>query len=877
MPRCSPGILATLSFSLVFGQEVPSAEKLLEEAERLAWFKAWARAEPLYAEAERLFAAGGDKRNALYARIGRVRGELPRMPVSEASQQLAGILEDPIAQSDDRLRLRCLVIKGETDEDLDPDLAEQSWREALQLAKKLGESAWANRAQGELGIVAALKGDATSTVIQLGNALRVAETNGDVPSQVRWLTVFGHGYVHLGRFEQALDLYNRALNAGAAVPELAFPVMTYLGKGNALTKLGRYKEAEQVLNQALAVATEKSAFGYQAELTLKLGLVAYEQKQAPKALDLLNQAAEFARKAGGNRILAEIALELGRIQRAHKIPAAEKTFAEGIEIARKMQDRALLPKLLAQLAEMRSSERKYTAARDLLDEASDLLEAVFAKASTPWVRTQLIGVMDEVFVARIRLEGEYTRDPRLLFEVVEQARGRVLADMLQSRPLSDLKKPAELRAGERAIAALQTRLYRAKSRAERKALLDQLFAAEGRIATASTELFSHALAKNAKHAVTLSQVQAALRNDELFLEFALAEPNSYYIAVSRAAVHLRQLPGRSNLRKLVQGLLREVQAGHEAREEARKIGAAVLSTIPNLSNKKRLIISPDEDLHQLPFDLVETAAGRRLLETHVVSYAPSGSVLALLRRQQAPHQPRLLALAVSASPSDGRTTQINSALPALGSVKRGVYDLNGTTLPPLPSATAEAKSVAAILGNNVTTLLVGNSATETDVKKQPLSDYRVLHFAVHGIVSTKFPERSAIVLRSSPSDDGLLQAREVLDLRLRAELVTLSACETGAGRIDGQEGVSNLVRPFLAAGARTVVANLWAADDTFSPVLMKEFYRLLASGADKADALRRAKLKMLDQFGAQAVPKLWSGLLMYGDGSAAVSFRSIEK
>ena len=86
----------------------------------------------------------------------------------------------------------------------------------------------------------------------------------------------------------------------------------------------------------------------------------------------------------------------------------------------------------------------------------------------------------------------------------------------------------------------------------------------------------------------------------------------------------------------------------------------------------------------------------------------------------------------------------------------------------------------------------------------------------------------------------------------------------------GQDGVSSLVRPFLAAGARTVVANLWSADDTFSLAIMREFYRQLAAGADKGEALRRAKLTMLRRFGPEAVPKLWSGLLMYGDSVGAV-------
>ena len=95
--------------------------------------------------------------------------------------------------------------------------------------------------------------------------------------------------------------------------------------------------------------------------------------------------------------------------------------------------------------------------------------------------------------------------------------------------------------------------------------------------------------------------------------------------------------------------------------------------------------------------------------------------------------------------------------------------------------------------------------------------------------------------------------------------------DTSTGADQGQDGVASLVRPFVAAGARAVVANLWAADDTFSAALMREFYRELAGGADIGESLRRAKLRMIESFGPEALPKLWSGVLAYGDAAAVVA------
>jgi CHAT domain-containing protein len=252
-----------------------------------------------------------------------------------------------------------------------------------------------------------------------------------------------------------------------------------------------------------------------------------------------------------------------------------------------------------------------------------------------------------------------------------------------------------------------------------------------------------------------------------------------------------------------------------------------------------------------------------------VSYVPSGSILAILRRSPSA-APSRLALAVGASPVETESTLTVASSATDGAITRGIYDLDVTRLAPLPSAADEARAVGTLLDVSRSTILVGPTATEQAVKRMPLQEFDVLHFAAHGVLSTKVPSRSALLLRPGGGEDGLLQAGEILELRLHATLVTLSACDTGTGAVHGQEGVSSLIRPFLAAGAHVVVANLWSADDQFSLALMRDFYTRLANGTDVADALRGAKLGMLDRFGPQALPRLWSGVLAYGDGAAVV-------
>jgi CHAT domain-containing protein len=179
--------------------------------------------------------------------------------------------------------------------------------------------------------------------------------------------------------------------------------------------------------------------------------------------------------------------------------------------------------------------------------------------------------------------------------------------------------------------------------------------------------------------------------------------------------------------------------------------------------------------------------------------------------------------------------------------------------------------------------LPGPDATESKFKSQPLGNFRILHFAVHGLSDPQFPDRAALVLGRDPntSDDGLLvhrhsraggnPFREITQLSLSADLVTLSACDTANGKLEGEEGIDGLAEAFLLAGAKSVDGALWDVEDSATEALMKAFYSHLAQGQDKAFALRRAKVDYL-RGSAHSSPVYWAPFTLIGDGSAAIIF-----
>ena len=240
---------------------------------------------------------------------------------------------------------------------------------------------------------------------------------------------------------------------------------------------------------------------------------------------------------------------------------------------------------------------------------------------------------------------------------------------------------------------------------------------------------------------------------------------------------------------------------------------------------------------------------------------------------------------------------------ALRSVE--MRDLQGISLPSLPGTEKEAAELEtrAKKSNWQPQTYLGANATEAELRK--VNSPRILHLATHGFflpeidlgktIDPRQPgqdipkgklvnpmHRSGLAMAGAQrtlqawgrgdvpptENDGIVTAEEVGGLKLNGTwFVVLSACDTGIGKLNGQEGVATLVRPFLVAGAQSVLANLWQADDQFTLVLMREFYSRLARGATKAVALREAKLELIKRFGAEAPPALWAGFVLVGEGA----------
>jgi CHAT domain-containing protein len=487
------------------------------------------------------------------------------------------------------------------------------------------------------------------------------------------------------------------------------------------------------------------------------------------------------------------------------------------------------------------------------EEATDIASGVIASVPTMMAKDEFIASLDELYLDHFRLHAKM-RDTAGAFRVLEQARGRAVVDAIRSGGSAARALTARLTEPEKRIARLQLQLMRSRDKAERRRLLSALERSEEEVYPALVAHDSQTRMKPSQP-VTLAGLQRDLPPGQAVLEYLLAEPRSYCLSVTRDRSAIIEIPGKAEISKAVEAQLNAIEHRSDLSQPGRKLFDAIFPA--GTTAVRNLIVVPDGPLYRLPFDTVVDERGKMLIATHTVWYAPSGTVLHLLAHRQSASPPTLPLLAV-ATGTDG------VGLPS-GPVRRNMFDLGGSSLPPLPAANAEARLVGEIMGPG-SVVITGPAATGPAIKKQPLASYRVLHFAVHGLASPERPERAGLVFfpDEAAAEDGLWQLRDIARSRLRADLVTLSACRAGSGKVIGTAGIANLTMAFLAAGAKSVVANLWDSDDTFTRVLMGSFYKHLAQRLPAAEALRRAKLDMLERYGSEAPPYLWAGFTLTG-------------
>lgn len=421
----------------------------------------------------------------------------------------------------------------------------------------------------------------------------------------------------------------------------------------------------------------------------------------------------------------------------------------------------------------------------------------------------------------------------------------------------------------------------------------------------------------------LEEIQHLLDDDTLLLEFALGTERSYIWVVSRQAIYTHELPKRDVIEgaarhfyELVtapQDLPNDTPQERRARmasaasqylSEAKSLSRTLLGAVADKLENKRLLIVADGALQYIPFaalpspilpgpDARNTRRGGRLggaddgvplIVEHEIVAIPSASTLAVLRSETERHERVSGAVAVLADPvfdvNDQRLLTAKKSPPQNkenGSGDGSAYPphekllRSGFNLRRLPQTAQEAEAIKHAAAPQDVMIATGFDASRRMIMSPQLRHYRIIHFATHGVLDNVHPELAGVVLSlvdaQGRAQDGMLRLHDIYNLKLPAELVVLSACDTGLGKVIKGEGLVGLTRGFMYAGSPRVVATLWKVDDYATSLLMEKFYqRIFKLKLSPAAALRQAQVEMMKQERWHD-PFYWAAFVLHGEPS----------
>jgi len=759
---------------------------------------------------------------------------------------------------------RCQLALGETRE------AARSFKAALALAREAGGSDLEAAALIHLGHVDRREGDLRSALDHFLAGLDLLRQRGEPAYLAAALQNLATLHVELGELRRALDLYGEALELYRKVGNPGAAALVSLSVAWIRVAQG---ETGPAIAELAALLAERRAAGddkLAAEVLRALGTAHLAAGQPKQAREALEAALSWWREKGDRARETSTLGELGAAWAAlGETSKAEAVYHEALESSRASGDRSVEAQSLSGLARVERDRGNLEPARELAEEALTILEEQRNRVPTPELRATFLAHKQDYYELRldvlIRLHDRHPGEgwDIAAFEASEQARARGLLDLLAERgdgsgdgsgDEGELGE-VDLAARERAIAVRLNQIQgelaglAAGPSSRRTELLRQLSEAEEARERLELEIRrEHPRYSEARYGepAGLPELQAALGPGTALVEYALGEEEALLFVVTRERVQSFRLQAQSAEIAKEVGKVREAittpgrrtfGAFRRAAWSLYHILLAPAATM--LADVDRLLIVPDASLHYLPFEALLTAppeagpgpdgAWPYLLGRFSVSYVPSASVLVSLAR---------------AGPAD--RTEAGTGRLDLVAFADPHYGAGPGALPRLSGSAREVAGIAALYPPGETLLYLGEEAREGNVEGARVHRARRLHFATHGLLDERRPQRSALALTpGGEGEDGLLQVWEIFHLHLTAELVVLSACETALGDEVRGEGLVGLSRAFLYAGSPRVVVSLWRVDDEATAELMVRFYRDLGSEASAADALRQAKLALL--------------------------------
>ena len=780
----------------------------------------------------------------------------------------------------------------------------EKYNEALPIRRAAGDRRGEAIALNNIALAYDALGERQKALEKYNEALPIRRAVGDRSGEAITLNNIGMIYHALGEMRKALEKFNEALPIRRALGDRKGEAVTLNNIGLVYHALGETRKALEKYNEALPIRQEVGDRSGEAITLNNVGAAYDALGETRKALEKFNEALLLRRAVGDRNGEATTLLGIARVeQKRGNLTQARQVIEQAV---------SLVESLRMDIAgqELRAS---------YFSDRQTFFESYIAVLMEQRRQNPAAGI-DAVALAVI----ERGR-ARSLLDLLTEAR----ADIRQGIDSPLLERERSLRQRLAAKASAQTNLLNRKHTPEQAEAAAKELAS---ITTEYEEVMAQIRASSPRYAtltqpqpLSLTEIQQqVLDPDTLLLEYSLGNDASYLFVVSQTSITSHQLPKRAEIEEAtrrVRELLTaqqpqpgDTEAKYQARvKEARasywpkaaELSWMLLGPAASQLGKKRLAIVADGALQYIPFAALPAPSpgngeGRKsgaepqpLFVEHEIVSLPSASTLGTLRRETAGRKPAEKSIAVLADPvftdddtrvsrdvgkagakgkarsADSDETDIGFLQMTRSGRETGVISGEGG-FGRLLSTRREAAAISAMVPERERMQALDFEASRTTALRPELGEYRIVHFATHGLLNNIHPELSGIVLslvdKEGKPQDGFLRLQDIYNLTLSAEMVTLSACQTGLGKEIKGEGLVGLTRGFMYAGAPRVVASLWKVDDRATSELMKRFYQGML-GPERlrpAGALRQAQLSIWKQKQWRE-PYYWAAFVLQGE------------
>lgn len=771
-------------------------------------------------------------------------------------------------------------------------------KDALEIARRIRHRQEVGRCLFNIGFYYDTKINYAQALMHYEEALILARIVKDYDDESECLTNIGEIYIQLGNYEKALEYQKSVLEIDQkhlkeevyVAKDLNNIGVTYQkiyafhsgNKDDLYNALAHYEESLRIARKIKDVETEIDAL-------TNIGMAYKDLESYPEALNYFKLSLEKAELAQDLEEKANLYINIGTIY------AIQENYDLSLKYCQKAIDTAslegkenILWEAYFEIANAYMRQGKYEKSLENYKKSISFIEKIRSRIQLEELKASYLATDKriEVYQNTVNLLCKlYDSEPEKLhnveaFDYLERAKARAFLDRLEVSQVNisqgvDIELLSQEEDIMKEISGLNLKIFTpGLGKEQEKSIKEQIRLCEERMEALKRKIRLSSLAyADLKYPqiITLEQTQRQMLDSKTaFFEYCLGKENSYAFVITKREFKIFPLPRAKEIQEQVAEYLKAItdKENHDFRLGYELFNMLVL---PGLYEKiEKLVFIPDDILHYLPFETLLSQNDKRrwLIEDYKIAYTPSiSSLREIIQHERLSDIKPKKDLLAFGDPFFGSDEEVASARDT-SETSRPVGAFN---ISRLEYSGREVERIASLFKKTKSDTFKRKEASEEKLKELNLEDYKILHFATHCLIDDKKPDRSSIVLSigNAHAEDEILQMREVFNLKLNSDLVTLSACQTGLGQFIKGEGIEGLSRAFFYAGASSALISLWTVHDQATSQFMERYYFHLRSSNSIMNALQKTKLEMINS-DILSHPYYWAGFIITGNSDKII-------